>query len=174
MRKTILAVLLSAVCLWAGSPTLKPEESPTGMTLSDGEVPQGGMITALVYANGLVAEALCCPDTFNALKVGLASVIYFAAANAAYPDPDAPGAVRMRKYGLALLNQATDIAIANKKGYTVLWLADLWGDEKMGPGDKKRSDELRKQGQDLVKAGYRGGGGMEGVDQLLPQGYYEE
>ena len=193
MKRLIYAaplVAATAALAMAKTPSLEPVETKTEVQVYEGEVPEGTDILALMYANGLIADALSNPDSVNAMELGLAAVMYFTMANSS-KVPESPAADRLRTYGKSLLEQATNIARNQKKAYTMFWLAHVWKDPYLGPGIQyaevgdKLIEEAKalyadkvwstsKNGLLIPESGFMGGGADIPGDWLLPQDYYEE
>jgi len=186
-RLTYALPLLAATVglIMAKTPTLTPAESESKIEVYEGEVPEGTDITILVYANGLISEALSDPEHINPVELGVAALMYFAMANTV-PDPDTPGAKRMRNYAMSLLKQAISVAETSenpKSGYTLLWLSAILGTKYVGGGyDSSNVDlaaSIKQTGLDRIKLmsepAFMGGGGAAPFEWwLVPQDYYEE
>ncbi len=111
--------------------------------------------------------------------------MYFAMANTV-PNPEAPGAKRMRNYALSLLKQAIAVAQSSgspQSGYTLLWLSSIIGTKYVGGGyDSSNVDlaaKIREDGLQRVKLSndpmFMGGGAGPSFEWwLVPPDYYEE
>lgn len=193
MKGLIYAIPLVAAMVGlakAKDPSLKPAETGTELQIYEGDVPEGTDILILMYANGLLADALSDPDNIKPMELGMAAVMYFAMANSV-KKPDCPASERLRAYGRSLLEQATSVAKSQKKAYTMFWLAYVWKNPYLGPGTEYAhiGDELIKEAKTLYpdkawrttsaghlipESGFMGPGKDIPSDWLLPQDYYEE
>jgi hypothetical protein len=133
---------------------LTPVETKIGVSVYEGEVPEGTNIVAVMCANGFIASALSVPDSVNPLWLGLGAHIYYAIANA-NDLADSKAAGRLRGYADAVLEQAIYSAKYNNYADALLLLADIY---KMDVGEQGRRlgvtrDEIITWAKKIIEEG---------------------
>ncbi|MBN2543762.1 hypothetical protein JXI42_12945 [bacterium] len=106
---------------------------------ADTEVKENRIVT-LEYANILLKDGR---EQENPMMLGLAAVTYFATKI----DPE---------YATRILEEATKLARDNNDWNSLKWLADVWGDKVLGPGDLQKSEKYMKEAETLAGIKLRG------------------